>query len=121
MRYLSDSIRQDDADLQQLLVAIEQAQSLTSLFVAVWALIYRLSVHIIEYVLAQHAHSPTAWPPCPQCDQSLLGKGWVKREVTTLVNVIQWHRRVKRCPEDCAIGQVAPFDELLGSMPHQTE
>jgi hypothetical protein len=38
MLCLTDSIRQDDSDLQQRLAAIEQAQSLTALVVAAWAL-----------------------------------------------------------------------------------
>ena len=119
MLCLNDSIRQDDSDLQQRLAAIEQAQSLTALVVAAWALAQRLSVHIIEFVLAQRTESPTAWPPCPQCGKSLHSKGLVKREVTTLVGVIQWRRRVGRCPAGCAIGQVSPFDEVLGLTPHQ--
>jgi hypothetical protein len=41
-------------------------------------------------------------------------KGFVKREVTSLLGVIQWQRRVGRCPKGGDIGQVAPLDEALG-------
>lgn len=119
MLCLTNSIRQDDADLQQRLAAIEQAQSLSALVVAAWALAQRLSVQIIEFVLTQRAQSATAWPPCPQCGKALHSKGLVAREVATLVGMIRWRRRVGRCPEGCAIGQVAPFDEVLGLTPHQ--
>ena len=60
MLCLTDSIRQDDADLQQRLAAVEQAQSLSALVVAAWALAQRLSVQIIEFVLTQRAQSATA-------------------------------------------------------------
>lgn len=37
----------------------------------------------------------------------------------TLFGPIRWRRRVGRCPQGCAISQVAPFDEALGVQPHQ--
>ncbi len=45
---------------------------------------------------------------------------------TAYVTIIQrcnrisrWRRRVGRCPDGCAIGQIAPFDATLGLRPHQ--
>ncbi len=46
-------------------------------------------------------------------------EGLVKREIATLVGMIRWRRRVGRCPDGCSIGQIAPFDAVLGLMPHQ--
>lgn len=119
MLCLGDSIRHDHSAMQPYLTAIEQAQSLTALVVAAWTLAQYLSVKVVESVLAERAQHPTSWPNCPVCDKRLHSKGLVKREITTLVGVIRWRRRVGRCPDGCAIGQIAPFDAVLGLMPHQ--
>jgi hypothetical protein len=119
MLCLHDSIRQDDPDVQQQLATISQAQTLTALVAAAWALALHISVRVIEAVLAERAQLTTSWPPCPQCGKALHSKGRVQRELTTLVGVIRWRRRVGRCPAGCAIGQIAPFDEELGLTPHQ--
>jgi len=58
-------------------------------------------------------------PPCPVCGASRRSKGFVKRQVTSLVGHLQWQRRVGRCPQGCAIPQVAPLDEELGVQPSQ--
>jgi hypothetical protein len=39
--------------------------------------------------------------------------------MTSLFGLIQWQRRVGRCPQGCALPQVAPLDEALGVQPHQ--
>jgi hypothetical protein len=119
MLCLSDSIRQDDLCVQHGLRAVEQAQTLTELLLAAWSLARVLAIHVVESVLAQRAQCPTSWPPCPGCGKRLRSKGFVKREVTSLLGVIQWQRRVGRCPKGCDIGQIAPLDEALGVQPHQ--
>ena len=53
MLCLSDSIRDDDPDLQHHLAAVWQSQPLMALVVAAWALALRISVQIIESVLAE--------------------------------------------------------------------
>src|SRR5215208_3328633 len=65
MLCLSDSIRHDDPCVQQLLRTIEEAQTLAQLILAVWPLARVLALHIVEYVLAERAQRPSAWPPCP--------------------------------------------------------
>jgi hypothetical protein len=119
MLCLCDSIRLDDADLQHGFQVAYDAQSLTELLLAAWALARRIAVDVVESVLRHWAHQPTRWPPCPQCGTRLHSKGFVGREVKSLVGVIRWRRRVGRCPEGCAIGQIAPFDEVLGLDPYQ--
>jgi hypothetical protein len=37
----------------------------------------------------------------------------------SVVGLIRWQRRVGRCPQGCAIPQVAPLDEALGVQPYQ--
>ena len=119
MLCLSDSIRHDDPSVQQLLNTIEKAQTLTQLILAVWPLARVLARHIVEYVLAERAQRPIAWPPCPTCGTSLRSKGFAQRQLTSLVGPIRWRRRVGRCPHGCDIPQVAPLDEALGVQPHQ--
>ena len=119
MLCLSDSIRYDDPSVQQLLSTIEEAQTLTQLILAVWPLARVLAQHIVEYVLAERAQQPFAWPPCPTCGASLRSQGFAQRPLTSLVGPLHWRRRVGRWPPGGDSPQVAPFDEVLGVQPHQ--
>ena len=119
MRCLSDSIRHDDPSVQRLLRAVEDAQTLTALLLAAWSLARVVTVHVVEYVLAERACRTTFWPRCPACGACLRSKGFVKRQVTSLFGPIRWRRRVGRCPQGCDIGQVAPLDKALGLQPQQ--
>jgi hypothetical protein len=119
MLCLSDSIRHDDPAVQQALSTVEAAQTLTPLILAVWPLARVLALHLLEYVLADRAQRPLAWPPCPRCGASLRSKGFAQRQLTSLFGPLRWRRRVGRCPHGCDIPQVAPLDEALGVQPHQ--
>src|SRR2546430_473653 len=119
MLCLRDSIRHDDPRVQQLLSTIEEAQTLTQLILAVWPLARVLALHIVEYVLAERAQRPIAWPPCPRCGTALRSKGFAQRQLTSLFGPLRWRRRVGRCPHGCDIPQVAPLDEALGVQPYQ--
>jgi hypothetical protein len=105
--------------VQRLLRAVEDAHSLTDLILAAWQVARVLTVHLVEAVLAERACRPLAWPPCPRCGVSLRSKGFATRQVTSLFGPLQWRRRVGRCPQGCAIPQVAPLDEALGVQPYQ--
>jgi hypothetical protein len=119
MLCLSDSIRHDDPCVQPLLRTIEAAQTLAQLILAVWPLARVLALHVVEYVLAERAQRPSAWPPCPTCGVPRRSQGFAQRQLMSLFGPIRWRRRVGRCPQGCAILQVAPFDEALGVQPHQ--
>jgi hypothetical protein len=119
MLCLLDSIRDDDPSLQRLFCATTEAQTLTELLLAAWPLARLLTLHVVEYVLAERALRPTFWPRCPACGAWLASQGFVRRQVTSLFGPLRWRRRVGRCPQGCAIGPVAPFDEEIGSQPHQ--
>jgi len=119
MLCLHDSIRDDDPSVQRLLHAVEDAYSLTVLILAAWQVARLLTVRLVEAVLAERAHRPCAWPCCPVCGVSLRSKGFATRQITSLFGTIRWRRRVGRCPQGCAIPQVAPFDEALGVQPYQ--
>ena len=49
----------------------------------------------------------------------MRSKGFATRQLTSVLGTIRWQRRVGRCPQGCAIPQVAPLDEALGVPPHQ--
>lgn len=119
MLCLSDSIRHDDPGVQRLLHAVDQAQTLPQLSLAVWPLARVLAIHIIESVLAERALSPTFWPRCPTCGAFLRSKGFVQRQVTSLFGPIRWRRRIGRCPQGCDTQYIAPLDDALGLQPHQ--
>jgi len=72
-----------------------------------------------QYVLAERAQRPIAWPPCPTCGTSLRSKGFAQRQLTSLVGPLRWRRRVGRCPHGCDIPQGAPLAEARGVQPHQ--
>jgi hypothetical protein len=119
MLCLMDSIRDDDPSVQYLLRVLEDAGSLTALILAAWQVARVLAVQLVEIVLDERARQPTAWPPCPACGASVRSKGFATRQITSVLGVIRWQRRVGRGPQGCAIPQVAPLDEALGVQPHQ--
>jgi hypothetical protein len=119
MLCLTDSIRDDDPSVQHLLRLLEDASSFTALILTAWQIARVLAVHLVEAVLTERARQPTAWPPCPSCGAPLRSKGVASRQMMSLVGLIRWQRRVGRCPQGCAMPQVAPLDEALGVQPHQ--
>lgn len=74
---------------------------------------------MVEAVLTQRAQQSRPWPTCPVCGKTLESKGMKPRQLKTVLGVIRWKRRVGRCPQRCAIGQIAPLDEELGLEPNQ--
>jgi hypothetical protein len=119
MLCLTDSIRDDDPCVQRLLCTVEEAHTRPELILAAWALARVLARHLVESVLAERARRPTSWPRCPQCGACMRSKGFVKRQVISLVGPRRWRRRVGRCPQGCETPQVAPLDEALGLQPQQ--
>lgn len=112
-------ISQFEPDLQSLFEQLEAASSLSRIVLLAVQLARRLAVRIIAAVLQRRAELPTNWPLCPVCGRRLRSKGFVKRQVLTLVGVVCFRRRVGRCPQGCQIGQIAPLDQELGLAPHQ--
>lgn len=119
MLCLPDSRRDDDPSVHHLRRVMEDACSLTALILAAWQVARVLAVHLVEAVLAERAQRPPAWPPCPACGASLRSQGVARRQRMSLGGLMQWHRRIGRCPQGCASPQVAPFEAVLGVQPHQ--
>jgi hypothetical protein len=99
MLCLSDSIRYDEPCGQPLLRRIEAAPTRAQLMLAVWPVARVLALHVVEYVLAERAQRPRAWPPCPSCRVPLRRKGFAQRQLMSLFGPIRWRRRVGRCPQ----------------------
>jgi len=119
MLCLINSISQNAASMQAKVQAIEGATTLPQIILAAWHLAMALAVKIVENELARRAQKPTEWESCPHCDRHLRSKGFIKREMTTLIGKIVWWRRAGRCPSGCKIGQVTPLDGELGLETHQ--
>jgi hypothetical protein len=119
MSCLEDSIRQFDPSFQELIEAIENASSLPLLVLSAWRLARMLAIKLVVEVLTERAQRPTQWPDCPKCGKRLHSKGFVSRQITSVIGIIRWKRRIGRCPHGCTIGQVAPLDNALGLLPHQ--
>lgn len=119
MSCLAKNIPCNDSRLQQLVDAVENAVSLSCVVVIAWQIGCRLTVLLIEQILDERAKRPTVWPTCPKCQTRLQSKGFAKRQVTTMVGVIHFKRRIGRCPNRCRIGLVAPLDLALELVPHQ--
>jgi len=119
MSCLRDSISQIEPSFQELVEAIENASTLTLLILSAWHLARALAVRLVEEVLTERSQSPTLWPGCPKCGKSLHSKGFVSRQINSVIGVIHWKRRVGRCPRGCEIGQIAPLDNALGLLPYQ--
>lgn len=105
--------------MQEMISEVEKATSLARMIWTAWRLVRALGVGVVEEVLAERGQRPTKWPNCPVCNQRLESKGWVKRQIVSMLGVIRFRRRVGRCRKGCAIGQVAPLDEELGLSPNQ--
>jgi len=119
MPCLRDSISQIDPSFQELIEAIVTSSTLTVLIMSAWRLANALAVRLVEEVLFERSQIATQWPECPKCGARLHSKGFVPRQIKSLIGVIHWKRRVGRCPYGCEIGQIAPLDKELGLVSHQ--
>jgi hypothetical protein len=119
MSCLRNSISQIEPSLQDLVDAIENASTLTLLILSAWRLARVLAIKLVVEALTERGQRPTQWPDCPKCGKRLHSKGLVSRQITSVIGIIHWKRRVGRCPNGCKIGQIAPLDKALGLHPYQ--
>jgi len=116
---LSNMLCDYDPRFQEPLARVREAVSLVLMVLAVWEVVRRLAVRLMEESLAVRAPQPELWPVCGRCRRWLRSKGFQPRTLHTLFGVIGWRRRVGRCPNGCKGSQVAPLDQALGLVPHQ--
>ena len=119
MSGLNDSIAQSDPQLQELMEKIRKATTLAMLVLTALQLGRAVVVKVVEEILNEHGQAPDEGGECAKCGKQLESKGLKRREMMTLIGLIQWRRRVRGCPAGCEIGQVVPSDKAFGIEPYQ--
>src|SRR2546430_5892922 len=104
---------------QEPLARVREAASLVLMVLAVWEVVRRLAVRLMEESLTARAQQRELWPVCGRCTQWLQSKGLPPRTLRTLFGGICVRGRVGRCPKGCKGSPVAPLDQVLGLVPHQ--
>lgn len=119
MPCLTETIRETYPEHNLMLDDISNSNPLSTMIAIAWQLACILAVTLVEEAITKQAQAKTEWPLCPKCGRRLQSKGFVGREIKSMVGLIRWRRRLGRCPQQCAIGQVAPLDSQLGLQPNQ--
>ena len=119
MSCLMETIRENNPEWQAMLDELANATTLCLVIMAAWQLARVLAVRLVEESLMSRAQTKTEWERCEQCGKRLQSKGFKARQITSIIGVIKWQRRLGRCPNKCAIGQVAPLDRELGLASNQ--
>lgn len=119
MSYEIANVLEEHEQSKALLVKISETQLLSALVVLVLELSLLFGKLFLEKILQERAEEKTQWSHCKKCGKKLHSKGKFDRQMRTVLGEVHWDRRVGRCPNGCAIGQVVPFDEILGISPHQ--
>ena len=119
MSTLMIALAQALPSVQPQLDAVRQAPTLHRMIRLAWQLGLAIAVLIVQDILQERGRAPAEPQICPQCQTRLHSKGLLPRQLTTVLGVIRWERRVLRCPHQCPIGQIAPSDTALGLVLHQ--
>ena len=119
MPSLIASLSQTAPSLRNQIEVVQQATKLSQMTLAGWWLGLAVAFLVVQEVLRARAQAPIEVQICPQCGRPLWSKGFGCRQLTTLLGVLHWERRVYRCPQGCCIGQVVPLDQALGLEAHQ--
>ena len=119
MSSLLITIKDNYPEGQELLEQLVEARKLAAMIPIACQLGRMIAVLLVEACLAERSEAKTAWGLCDQCGERLQSKGKRPRQIKSVIGTIKWERRVGRCRNKCAIGQVAPFDEALGIEPNQ--
>lgn len=104
----------EDHDWQQLCQKLQASNRLTAIVLTAWQMGLWIAKTIVEQQLTERAQAQTNFGLCPVCQTPLRSKGFIKRELLTLVGSVEWKRCISRCPKRCPGSQMAPFDTVLG-------
>lgn len=113
------TIRQSNPECQVMFDELANATTLSLMIIIAWQLARTIAVILVEETLTDRAQAQTEWGVCEKCGKRLQSKGFAPRQIKSVIGIIKWRRRLGRCPDKCAIGQVAPLDEALGLKPNQ--
>jgi hypothetical protein len=116
---LIDTIRETSPEWQTQVDELENAPTISLLVMAAWHLARDLAVRLVEETLAKRSQVKAEWEICPKCGKQLQSKGFKPRQIKSIIGEVKWERRLGRCSNKCAIGQVAPFDKELGLTSNQ--
>jgi hypothetical protein len=105
--------------LRPQLEAVQQAATLQNMILAAWKLGFAIALLIVQETLNERGKAPTEAQHCPKCQARLHSKGLHSRQLTTILGLLCWKRRLLRCPHQGQIGQIAPLDNELGITAHQ--
>lgn len=119
MSCLIDTIGETEPEWQMMLDELANATTLSLLIVSAWQLARVLAVRLVEEALTKRGQAKTEWEACPKCAKRLQSKGFKPRQIKSIIGEIRWERRLGGCPNQCAIGQVAPLDKELGLASNQ--
>ena len=114
-----EQVMPDDQEWQQSCQMLSKSTSLSAVVLTAWRMGLWFAKAIVEQQLMERAQAPTQWAGCSVCGAALRSKGFAKRQMLTLVGVVEWKRRVGRCPHHCLGSQRIPFDETLEIEAHQ--
>ena len=112
-------VSQMDEDIQKL---VQEMQGSVTLAVLIWQglkLGRLIAVRVIEAIILERVQEASPDLHCESCGNRLESKGQLKRQLVTIVGIIEWKRQVKRCPSGCKKSQVVPLDQELGLSPNQ--
>lgn len=119
MSCLIETIHQSNPEYQVMLDELVNAATLSLMITIAWRLARTIAVALIEEILTDRAQAKTEWSVCEKCGKRLQSKGFASRQIKSVIGIIKWERRLGRCPNKCAIGQVAPLDHAMGLLPNQ--
>lgn len=109
----------DEPHWQSLCNKLRASSTLAALVLCAWQMGLWVAKVLVEHQLNVRAQASIPFGDCPACGMSLVSKGFVPRQLLTLIGVVRWKRRVSRCPNRCSGSQKAPFDAVLGIIPDQ--
>ncbi len=103
----------------RLAASLCKAETLKRIVLCAFGYALVIAVIVVEETLSERAREMDEGKARPECGSMLESKGFAPRRIACLIGTVSWKRRIWRCPKGCAIGQTAPFDEVLGIGPNQ--
>jgi len=90
LSHLSDMLGDYDPRFQEPLARLREAASLVLMVLAIWEVVRRLTVGLMEESLAVRAQQPELWPVCGRCRQWLRSKGFQPRTLQCTGAEVRW-------------------------------
>ncbi len=119
MSCLLEIVSEAKPEWQEAIEEMRRTKQLSTVLILAYQIAQLIAREVVEQWLCQNANGTTEWPLCPKCGKKLQSKGRKERQLQTMIGVIRWKRAIGRCPQKCAIGQIAPMDGEIGIEPHQ--